>query len=274
VKKILLLPWRRYAVIFLALVLGTFLVTELLYNSIAQADQTSMLCSNTTYVDGTNSQSKKKNFGASTDLVIKGTTKFAFLECAVSGLPPDATGVSATLNVFSRSVNGPHTARLHNQPTSWVEGTGGNNGTNGSVNWNDLHTFDAAVLSSAPGDAVPGAGEWVNLAASTVTGNGTYRFALDTTTASDQFYASDDYTTDTTRRPKLTIDYTVPATTTTSTTTTTLPPGDPVPGGVPGSWTLRAQDEFDDGTLDTQKWLGTEGGGNQNNVTTRAATPL
>jgi hypothetical protein len=165
----------------------------------AHADTLQVDCTNTTYVDGTNNTQKKKNFGSATDLVIKGTTKFAFVECVVAGVPTGATSISGTLNVFSRSVNTAHTVRLHNQPTAWVENT---------VTWNTLHTFDAAVLASAPGDLVPGAGESVNLLASTVTGNGTFRFALDTTTTTDQFYASDDYTTDITRRPKLTVTYT------------------------------------------------------------------
>jgi hypothetical protein len=199
----------------------------------AHADVISALCTNTTYVDGTNSQTKKRNFGSATDLVIRGTSKFAFLECVVTGVPVGATGVGATLNLYSRTANGDHTVRLHNQPSAWTEST---------VNWNTLHSFDAAVLSSANGNAVPGAGEIVDLPASTVTGNGTFRFAIDTTTALDELYASDDYTADITRRPKLTVTYT-PATTTT--TTTTIPPGEDAAGDVDFYlWAKSAADYF------------------------------
>jgi hypothetical protein len=212
--------WRQSVAPLLVISMLASMALVGLSNRPAYADTLTALCTNTTYVDGTNNASKKLNFGGGTDMIVRGTTKFAFLECAVSGVPAGATGVSAVLNVFSRSPNTSHTVRLHNQPSSWLEGAGGNSGssTDPGVDWNALHTFDAAILSSAPGDLVPGAGEWVNLAAPTITGNGTFRFALDTTSGSDQFYASDDYTTDTTRRPKLTVTYTPPGTPPTVTT--------------------------------------------------------
>lgn len=165
----------------------------------AFADTTSASCLNTSYVDGTNSTSKKKNFGSATDLVIKGATKYAYLECSLTSVPAGATITGVTLDVFSRSVSTAHTVRLHTANAGWTE-TG--------LTWNNQPGFNATVLDSKPGDVVPGSGEWVNLnAAAVVTGNGTWRFALDTTTATDQFYASDDYTTDLARRPKLTVTY-------------------------------------------------------------------
>lgn len=198
------------------------------------------LCANTAYVE---EAAPTSNFGAALDLNIAGTTKLAFLECVVTGIPAEAQVTSATLNVFSRSVNTAHTIRLHNQPTSWVEGT---------VTWNSLHTYDAAILSSANGNLVAGAGEWVDLAAPTVTGNGAVRFALDTSTSSTQAYASDDYTTDPTRRPKLTVSWssTGPTTTTTGETTTTVAPtttivmgGGQMPvGDLPGWRQIRTED--------------------------------
>jgi PKD repeat protein len=162
---------------------------------IAAADTSQPLCTNTTYVDGSTNKTKSTNYGGNVDLNMAGTVRFAYLECVVSGLPAGATVTGATLDVFSRSPNTAHTVRLHNQPTAWTENT---------VTWNSLHTYDAAVLSSAPGDLVPGSGEWVSLPAP-VTGNGTYRWALDVSTTGLQAYASDDYTTDTTRRPRMTI---------------------------------------------------------------------
>jgi PKD repeat protein len=165
----------------------------------AYADTVQSSCLNTSYVDGSTNNTKRTNYGSYVDLNMAGTVKIAYLECVVSGIPAGSTVTGATLDVFSRSVNGNHTVRAHTVATGWTENT---------LTWNNRPIPDAAILSQANGNLVAGSGEWVNLAAPNVTGNGTYRYALDVDVTGTQAYASDDYTTDTTRRPRVTVTYT------------------------------------------------------------------
>lgn len=231
------------------------------------------LCQNVAYVDSANPTS---NFGSVPDMLVSGTSRLSHVGCAVAGIPTGSVA-TAQLRVFSRSVNTPHTLRLHPQPAVFSEAT---------VTWNTLNSYDPVVLDSQPGDLVAGAGEWVQLAAGPVS-DGEARFSLETATVGGSglfAYASDDYTTDISRRPYLAVSYSPAPTTTTAgpttttevptttvaPTTTTTPPGDPQPLGPPGSYALIFQDEFDGTSLDTTKWVAEEGR-NANNVITRAA---
>jgi hypothetical protein len=203
----------------LALALAAVVAVALLMPGAAQADTAESQCLNTAHVNGTNNSTKRTNYGGAVNWELQSGKKFAFIECVVGNIPAGATNVSAALQVYSRSVNSTHTVRLHNQPASWTEST---------VTWNVLHTYDAAILDSQ----TAGAGTDVSLAASTVTGNGTWRFALETTSSSTQSYASDDYLTIIEKRPKLVVTYSPAAPPTpTPPATPTPPPPTPTPSG-------------------------------------------
>lgn len=231
--------WVR-RILAVGLALGIVGVVSLADPVVAQAATVTTSCINTTYVDGSSTKNKARNFGSATDLAIAGTTKMAFIECAVSNVPAGEVVTGAQLKVWSRSSNTAHTVQLHNQPTAWTENT---------VTWNTLHTFDSAILSSANGNPTSG-GDQIVLNAPNVTGNGTWRFALDSSTTATQLYGSDDYTTDTTVRPSLVLT-TGPAPTTTTTppptTTTTPPPTTTTPPPPPPGWTEVVNDQFETG---------------------------
>lgn len=276
-------------VIYIAAVL--VILAVLFFAIPAHADVSSVSSTNATYVDSATSTT---NYGSSEDLNLQGSTKYGYLEFVVSNLPAGAVVNSAVLGVFSRSVNTAHTLSAYPVASGWTENT---------LTWSNQPALNTTPITSAPGDTVAAAGEWVNLTVP-ITSNGTYRYRLGVSSTGQQAYASDDYAFDTTRRPKLTVNWTAapsptpttvsptpttvspsptntgcgtvsptPTTTTVSpspTPTTPAPVAPHVPAGTVVPTTLAFSDEFNGTALDLTKWTPNNGseGGVTNNVPT------
>ena len=123
--------------------------------------------------------SKNKNFGTATTLLVDGSPEArTYFKFAVSGVG-SKTIVSAKLRVFAVDPS-PEGGRLHRVTnTSWSE-TG--------IKWNNQPTYTAASIGSL-GAVV--SGQWYEIDVKTViTSDGTYAFALESTSTDGADYVS------------------------------------------------------------------------------------
>lgn len=201
------LPTRRAALI---LAIGVVAAT-LGFMASADADQLSFTAAADTWVDQNAPTSVAGGTATTLDIAQATKLKRAFLRFDVAGIPAGATGVTATVDLTTRT-SMTKTIELHalNTGQTFAEAT---------TNWNNQPTFSTTILGTGCCKAT---GVRFSIPAGNVTGNGTWYFAVinKTTQNGSESLQSREGTPDT-DDPKLTVTYT----TTSTTTSTTLPPG-------------------------------------------------
>jgi calcineurin-like phosphoesterase family protein len=138
----------------------------------------------------------------------------AYLKFSVSGLSGDATDIHATVNIYAQAASTANFT-VWSVPSTWTEA---------GLAWNNQPALGAA-LTTLNGVAV----KWNSIDLSSyITGNGTYAFAITTTSSTEIRFTSKESTSNNRATVKMT--WTAPTTTitepttTSSTTSSTTPP--------------------------------------------------
>jgi acid phosphatase type 7 len=140
----------------------------------------------------------------------------AYLKFNVSGLPTGATGIHATFTIYAQAAS-IESFTIWSVPPTWTEA---------ALSWNNQPALGTA-LTTLNGVAY----KWNSIDLSShITSNGTYAFAITTTSATQVRFTSKESTSN--QPASLTMTWAAPTTTTTSSTTTstTALPSDPVLG--------------------------------------------